>query len=212
MPILYFGRKRKAERLATRTVSGAEARRVFEQHYTELFEKGVRFATRCVDDDGEEVTQQALADLWTSCFEDGEIDPNGVHELFAQILRRRIADRLRELRREALRDENYIESISERLERREDITLLAEDNELPTRLAMAIAALPESTKRVYTAVSANDGDVRAALEELSMTYNTARWHMTRATERIRKALEKDGYGVPATLSVGRRATGEGREP
>jgi RNA polymerase sigma factor (sigma-70 family) len=210
MPILYFGRKRK-DSPVPRTVSGAEARGIFEAHYVELAGKGRRLAARFVDDDADDVVQEAMLDLWSSCFRDGEVDPVGVKEVFMQILRRRIVDRMRQLQRESRRDDEHVTSLTERIERRMDVARVAEDKELPTRLSYIVAALPEACRNVYTTVTSHDGDVRAAAQELGITYNTARWHMTRANERIRKSLERDGYEVPRALAVGRPATGDRRD-
>src|SRR5438128_218477 len=107
MPFLFLGRGRPSRSTAPRDTVALDlpvAQREFAEVYRRLHRKACRFAKHFVNDDAEDAVHDAFADLWASCFANGEVDLEGVDSLFVKILRRRIADRLRDERRSVRRD------------------------------------------------------------------------------------------------------------
>lgn len=81
---------------------------------------------------------------------------------------------------------------------------VADGRLLQARIEYAAAALPELSRRAFQLGSSNGWDARAIANDLGISYNAARQHLTRARQRVRAALERDGYDVPKALLPGRR--------
>lgn len=197
---------------------GAQA--AFEREYERLYGEARGFAMRFVGTVWcDDVVQDAFLALWQSCYEDGDVPTASIDSLFYKILRRRIIDRLRE---QTVRDELSaaasgmgemigvgqgdlrVRAITERIENQTNTARVADGEMLAARITYLASTLTPKTRKVFEAGQLNGFDAHATAASLGMSYDAARWHQKEALNRMRAALERDGYPVPAALRAGRR--------
>ncbi|MEX2177778.1 MAG: sigma-70 family RNA polymerase sigma factor [Gemmatimonadaceae bacterium] len=217
MPRLFLSREPKAPapapsaaRPAEDTVTLAMAEEWFEAQYRRLRRKAVRMAYGYVQDEAEELADEVLADLWIACYSNGTLDDTKVDGLFARILRCRLADHLRHKQRMEIAEPAHVVDIVPRLRLQQEAHLATDERALKESIARAVDRMPEACSRVYRLASERDWEMASVAEELGITVNTARWHLTRAKELLRESLAGQGYDVPGALPRGRLRGGTNR--
>ena len=185
----------------------ARALAAYESEYRRFYEPGLRFALSRLDDeqdDAEDAVQRALIALWEVGYADGDVpqEPESVETLFFQILRRKITDVWREADRRAPYDDQHAIDISGYLTSVTDTRLVADGALLDSRLAYAMAALPEKMRLAVEAY-ARTGDRTAIPGELGVPPANAKWNLQQGLARLRKQLARDGYSTPAPVPRGR---------
>ncbi len=183
----------------------AHALAAYENEYRRFYKSGLRFALSQLDDEqdaAEDAVQRALIALWEVGYADGDVPQEPVETLFFQILRRKIYDVWREADRRAPYDEQHAIDISGYLASATDTRLVAEGALLDSRLAYAVAALPEKMRLAVEAY-VRTGDKRTIAAELGEPPANAKWNLGQGLARLRTQLDRDGYSPPAPVPRGR---------
>ena len=178
-------------------VDGARPQDVFRAQMNRLTPAARKYARGEVGNAAKDVLQEAFWQLWRVAYADGaEVPANDTDKLFYRILRRRCADERRDFaRRSALADQQVLD-ISSYLEASTNSAKVAEGSLMRERVDYVIAALPEK-KRTAFLMHEQGHNAHEIAAAMGIGYETARWHVAEAQERIRKQLTKDGYELPA---------------
>jgi RNA polymerase sigma factor (sigma-70 family) len=203
-----LGRRKKTS--AARKVSDAEralalAQNQFSEQYRRLEPLARRFAVSEVAPTHlEDVVEQAFAALWSSCYYEGKADLTTIDGLFWRILRCRIVDYKREQGEQEVEEDPQVIDITEHLDHRTGIEEQLAEEDFEKEIAMIVATMPKMAAKAFELARKHDWDARAVAEELGISHNTVRWHLTRAYTLVRENLARSGYPVPTALPKGRR--------
>jgi DNA-directed RNA polymerase specialized sigma24 family protein len=187
-------------------LSRHDAQGAFEAIYTAFWKRAIAYAVEYGDEEPEDAAQQAFTLMWTSCYEDGEVELPTQEGLLFKILRDVLLNRRRDSEAEDanLADPRLTLHLTERVERLTAVKHVAEEGELSNRISYIIETLPQPRRGLFRTALHNGWDVRAAAEECGANYATARWHVAEALRVVRAQLERDGHAVPKALQRGRR--------
>lgn len=205
---MRFLRPRKPGRVATTPASTDAERReralaAFNVEHQRLYPAGLRFALSELEDHDSamDAVQEALVALWKVAYEDGDLPEESVETLFFQILRRKVTDVWRDASRRQPYDDQHALDISGYLGSTTDTQLVAEGALLDSRLAYAVAALPDKMRSAVEAY-VRTGDKRAIAGELGISPPAAKWNLNRGLARLRQQLGDD-YSLPPPVPRGR---------
>lgn len=180
----------------------------FEQVYARMYAEARGFARRYVGSLWcDDVVQDAFLSLWTRCYKECDPPAEPVDALVYKILRRRIIDVLRaqSVRAEVDGAEERIRDASARIENQMDTAGVAEGKMLSERIDSITSTFPPKARQAFEAGRVNGFDAKATAEAMGISYDAARWHLKEGLNRVRAALERDGYRVPQALRPGRRS-------
>jgi RNA polymerase sigma factor (sigma-70 family) len=179
----------------------AALRADYEQFQGEARAFAARYVGKVWADD---VVQDAFVDLWIMWYKEGHERPlESSHRMFYRILRRRILDRVRELRRESDRNENpaFLSSPHLRLERGHAPAQVADASILADRIEYHVDRMPEAMRRVHRTWQDLDGDVPTTARMLGMKEKAVYKQLDRSRALLREQLRKDGYDIPGASDV-----------
>jgi RNA polymerase sigma factor (sigma-70 family) len=156
-----------------------------------------KYARTKVGDSAPEVVQDAFMSLWDVAYGGGTETPaNDTDKLFYRILRRRIVDELRDVRRRKALDTQHVLDISAYLEASTNNAKVAEGELMKGRIEYVIGAMPDKMRTAF--LMHRDGNsAHEIASAMQIGVETARWHVSEAKERVRSQLAKDGYELPA---------------
>lgn len=189
-------------------VESARPEDVFKAQMGRLTPAAHKYARSEVGSAAKDVLQEAFWQLWQVAYAGGaEVPANDTDKLFYKILRRRCADEKRDFaRRHALEDQQVLD-ISSYLEASTNSAKVAEGSLLRERVDYLVAAMSDKMRTAFLMHEQghNAHEIAAAMQ---IGYETARFHVAEAQNRIRKQLAKDGYELPAPRRRGRTGVEE----
>lgn len=167
-----------------------------------------KYARGRVGDAADDVLQEAFMTLWQVAYASGKATPEGdTDKLFYRILRRRIVDELRGLSRREELDDHHVLDLASYIEANNNVARVAEAKIMSERVDYLIAAMPDKMRSAF--LMHRDGhDAHDIAGALQVSYETARWHVAEARNRLRKQLDTDGYELPAPRSRGQAGVEE----
>lgn len=173
--------------------------------YEQFYGRARLFAVREVGDVwADDVVQDAFVMLWTTWYKDGkEVPRESSRRMFFHILRNRVLDRVRQLRREDERNANpvFLSSPHLRLERGRAPAQVADASILADRIDYHVDRMPEAMRRVHRTWQDHDGDVPATARMLGMKEKAVYKQLDRSRALLRERLLRDGYDIPGASEV-----------
>ena len=210
MPISLRKRHSPAQPAPEKTPA-ERAHVVMHDLYRRMQPKGRVFACEEVGfEAADDLVQQTFLEIWRVCYAETEEPTEPTEFLFWRLLRNRCYDWRRtdhEHEYEAIREpvSGEVAPATPYADNRHNPGMVAEGSMLAARVDYVIATFPPEMRRVMTAAREHDFEARRIAEATGMRLDLVKWHLKEGRERLRKQLEKDGYGVPTHLKTGRPA-------
>ena len=198
------GRTPKHRSMALVRPAEAAITALMAQHGARLRQWGARYVTR---EDAEDLLQDALAEVWSFCFQDGAAvpaDPDAAGNFLYSVYQTRMLKTSRDQQTRARILEDHIIDLKQQLEDRPAAELDAAHHDLIAAVERSVQSLPPRTAEVYRSIREQGLSVEVTAALFGCKRATVWWHLNAATHQIRNDLERDGFDVPRALKRGRR--------